>query len=127
MVHILLADDHKPVRDNLRSLISQHQPYWEVSEAANGQEAIEQFRRVRPDVVVLDIVMMPVGGVAAAHEIRRINPEAKIIFISGHYAPGEAAVVTRLLGAGAFVPKVDAVKSLIPTIKRLLSEETQPV
>jgi DNA-binding NarL/FixJ family response regulator len=126
-LHILIADDHKGVRHNLRSLLKEQQPHWEISEASDGQEAIELFRKQVPDVAVLDIVMNPVGGVVAAHEIRLIDPAAKIIFISAHYAPGDASIITRLLGAGAFVPKAQAVSSLVPTIKRLLSPENQPV
>jgi CheY-like chemotaxis protein len=99
LVHILIADDHKAVRDNLRSFLNEQQPYWEVSEASNWQEAIDLFRKTTPDVAVLDIVMMPVGGVAAAYEIRRINPDAKVVFISGHYAPVDyqAIVKTKLV------------------------------
>lgn len=123
MVRILIADNHKTVRDNLRSVLNAQQPQWEISEASNGQEAVDVFRTAAPDVAVLDIVMMPVGGVAAAYEMRRIDPKAKIILISGHYAPGDASVITRLLGAGAFVPKNDAVRQLVPTIQRILSEE----
>ena len=109
-MRILIADDHKSVRDNLRSALNQQQPQWEVSEASDGQEAVDMFRKAAPNVAVLDIVMMPMGGVAAAYEMRRIDPKAKIILISGHYAPGEASLITRLLGAGAFVPKSDAVR-----------------
>lgn len=126
-MHILIADDHKAVRDNLRSFLKEQQPYWEVSEASNGQEAIDLFQQTIPDVAVLDIVMEPIGGIAAAYEIQRTHPGTKIIFISNHYNVGEASVVTRLLGAGAFVPKTDAVRSLIPTIKKLLDPDTQPV
>jgi two-component system, NarL family, invasion response regulator UvrY len=123
MVRVLIADDHKSVRDNLRSVLNQQQPQWEISEACNGEEAVDVFRKAAPDVAVLDIVMMPVGGVAAAYEMRRIDPKAKIILISGHYAPGDASIITRLLGAGAFVPKSEAVRQLVPTIQRVLSEE----
>ncbi len=112
---------------DLRAVLKEREPYWEVSEASDGQQAIDAFRRSAPDVAVLDIVMAPVGGIAAAYEIKRINPGAKIVFISNHYNVREASVVTRLLGAGAFVPKTDTVKSLIPTIKRLLSGESRPV
>ncbi len=126
-MHVLIADDHKGVRDNLKSFLKGQQPFWEVSLASNGQEAIELFQKTTPDVAVLDIVMEPVGGIAAAYEMNRLNPSAKIIFISSHYNVGEASVVTRLLGAGAFVPKSQAVNSLIPTIKRLLNPESQPV
>lgn len=123
MVRVLIADDHKAVRDNLRAVLNKEQPQWEISEASSGQEAIDLFRKAAPDVAVLDIVMMPVGGVAAAHEMRRIDPKAKIILISGFYAPRDASTLARQLGAGAFVPKSDAVKQLVPTIKRILSEE----
>ena len=126
MVHILIADDHKAVRENLRSLVNKHQPHWKLSEAANGQEAIELFRKAPADVAVLDIVMEPVGGIAAAYEIQRTHPGTKIIFISNHYNVREASVVTRLLGAGAFVPKTEAVRLLVPTIQRLLDPANQP-
>ena len=126
MVRILIADDHKSVRDNLRSLLKHHQPHWEVSEASDGQQAVELFRNTTPDVAVLDIVMEPVGGIAAAYEMQRINPTSKIIFISNHYNVRQASVVTRLLGAGAFVSKSDVVKSLIPTIKTLMDPDTEP-
>lgn len=120
---VLIADDHKAVRDNLRAMLNEQQPDWQISEASSGQEAIEVFRDSAPDVAVLDIVMMPVGGVAAAYEMRRIDPNAKIVLISGYYAPGDASIITRLLGGGAFVPKSDAVRQLVPTIQRILSEE----
>jgi DNA-binding NarL/FixJ family response regulator len=125
IVRVLIADDHKIVRDSIRAFLSQQRPLWEISEASDGREAVEQFRNNDVDVAVLDIVMEPMGGVAAAYEIRRIRPDAKIVFISNHYAPGEASTITRLLGAGAFVPKSEAVKALIPTITKLLNEGGQ--
>ena len=126
MVHVLIADDHKGVRENLRSLVNKQQPHWKLSEAANGKEVIELFRETPPDVAVLDIVMEPIGGIAAAYEIQRIHPATKIIFISNHYNVREASVVTRLLGAGAFVPKTEAVRLLVPMIERLLDPKNQP-
>ena len=126
-MHVLIADDHKFVRNTLRALLKKQEPHWEVSEAADGHEAVEVFRKATPDVAVLDIVMDPLGGVAAAYEIKRIDPAAKIIFISSHYTTGQASVFSRLLGAGAFVRKSDTGKLLVPTIKRLLSAENQPV
>ena len=126
-MHILIADDHKGVRENLRALLAEEQPSWELSEARNGKEAVEIFRQKAPDVAVLDIVMDPMGGVAAAYEIRQIDPNAKIIFISSHYAPADASFIARLLGAGAFVSKPEAGKLLVPTIKRVLNEESPVV
>jgi DNA-binding NarL/FixJ family response regulator len=121
MIRVLIADDHAALRENLRLLLEEQQPFWEVSEASNGQDAIDQFRKDMPDVAVLDIVMTPVGGVAAAYEMWRIDPKAKIVFISGQCEPADASIVTCILKAGSFVPKSDAVKLLVPTIKRMLN------
>jgi DNA-binding NarL/FixJ family response regulator len=120
-MHVLIADDHKSIRENLRWLLKEQQPRWRLSEAANGQEALKFFRKTSPDVAVLDIVMAPMGGIAAAYEIRRTHPGTKIIFISNHYDQREGSVVMRSLGVAAFVPKADLVRLLVPTIKRLLA------
>jgi DNA-binding NarL/FixJ family response regulator len=95
--------------------------YHEQS-CGDGREAVEVFRSVAPDVAVLDIVMEPMGAVAAAYEIRRIAPTAKIILISSHFTPSQASVFSRLFGSGAFVPKSDTGNLLIATIKKLLTE-----
>ena len=71
-------------------------------------------------MVVLDIVMNGMNGVAAAYELRKIAPDKKIIFISSHY---DASIIARMLGAGAFVQKAEAGRALIPTIKRLLTAQ----
>lgn len=124
-MHILIADDHQGIRDNLRWLLKEQQPRWRLSEAANGQEALRFFGRTGPDVAVLDIVMAPMGGIAAAYQIRQTHPATKIIFISNHYEMREGSAVTRSLGVAAFVPKTDLVRLLVPTIKRLLAEESR--
>ena len=121
-MHILIADDHKFVRDNLRAAIQQREPEWEISEATDGREAVEQFVIRKPDVTVLDVVMTPVSGVAAAYDIRALDPAAKIVFISGHYTVKEASFVIHLLGGAAFVPKTEAVTLLVPVITRCLTE-----
>jgi len=124
-MHVLIADDHQGIRDNLRWLLKEQQPRWRLSEAASGQEALAFFGKKGPDVAVLDIVMAPMGGIAAAYQIRRTYPGTKIIFISNHYDMREGSAVTRSLGVGAFVPKADLVSLLVPTIKRLLAEGNQ--
>ena len=120
MVRVLIVDDQKFVRDALLSLLAAREPYWELLEAANGHEAVDLVRKITPEVVVLDIVMDGMGGVGAACEIQAIAPETKIVFISTHYTAGEASLITRFLGAGAFVQKAETGRLLIPTIKRLL-------
>jgi DNA-binding NarL/FixJ family response regulator len=121
MPHILIVDDHEFVREALRNLIKIDEPAWQLSEATDGKEAVEIFRKTEPEVVVLDIVMQEMNGVAAAYEIRKIAPEAKFVFISNHYAGAEASMFACALHAAAFVQKAEASRALIPTIKRLLA------
>lgn len=61
----------------------------EVCEAENGRIALDVTKNKKPDVVVLDLVMPVMGGLAAAYEIGKIAPDAKIVFISSHYTPSQ--------------------------------------
>jgi DNA-binding NarL/FixJ family response regulator len=118
---ILVADDHEFVRRTLCSLLSE-QSQWKVFEAENGKAALEQIREIHPDVAVLDIVMPEMGGLEAATEIRQHNPETKVILISSHYTPEEAAMLARLFADGDFLQKSEAGKELIPAISLLLPQ-----
>jgi DNA-binding NarL/FixJ family response regulator len=73
----------------------------------------------------MDLVMPEMNGIEAAYEIRRLTPETKIVLISSHYTPEEAATLARLFGDGNFIPKSEAGKELIPAISRLLPDESQ--
>jgi len=84
MLRVLIVDDQKVVRDALRDLLAAKEPYWELSEAANGHEAVDLVRRTTPEVVVLDIVVDGMGGVAAACEIQAIASEITIVFMSAY-------------------------------------------
>jgi len=123
---ILIADDHKLVRRTLRSLLARQQ-HWKVYEAADGKQAIDETRRLRPDVAVLDIVMPVMSGIEAAYEMRRLAPDTKIILMSSHYTPEEAAALARLFGDGNFIAKSEMGKDLVPAISRILPEESQAV
>ncbi|HZP31920.1 MAG TPA: response regulator transcription factor [Candidatus Acidoferrales bacterium] len=120
MARVLIVDDQEHVRKALRAMFESHEPQWELSEAEDGRQAVEFTRSIKPDVVVMDIVMDGMNGVAAACEIRQTAPAAKLVLISSHYTSSDASVLSRLLGVGAFVQKADAGTVLIPTIKRLL-------
>lgn len=116
---ILIADDEKLVRTTLRSLLTE-KPHWRIFEAADGQAAVDETKRLKPDLAILDIVMPVMSGIEAAYEMRRVLPEIKIILMSSHYTPEEAAVLARLFGDGNFLAKSEMGKDLVPTINRLL-------
>ena len=123
---ILIVDDHELVRRALRSLLAE-QRHWKIYEASDGQQAIDEIQRLKPDVAILDIVMPRMSGIEAAYEMRRLVPDTKIILMSSHYTPEEAATLARLFGDGNFVPKSDIGKDLVPAISRILREEAGAV
>ena len=121
---ILIVDDQEFARRTLRSLLAE-QAHWQIYEAENGKVALDQVREIKPDVAVLDIVMPEMGGIEAAYEIRQHAPQTKVILISSHYTPEEAAILGRLFSDSAFIQKSEAGKDLVPAISRLLSDRSR--
>jgi DNA-binding NarL/FixJ family response regulator len=121
---ILVVDDQQFVRQTLCALLMRRSQ-WKIYEAADGRAAVDRAREVQPDVAVIDLVMPKMNGLAAAYELRKLSPQTKIILISSHYVKEEAAHLVRLLGDGAFVPKSEIGKDLVPAINSLLPEESQ--
>ena len=115
---IFVVDNGRLLRHSLCSLLSE-QSDWDVYEAENGEVALDRIQEVEPDVVVLAVLMTEMNGLEAARKIRNLSPETRVIFMSSHYTPQEAAVITRLFG-GNFVQKSDLRTELIPTVRRLL-------
>jgi two-component system chemotaxis response regulator CheY len=116
---VLVVDDQAFVRKTIRSMLAD-KTGWILCEAQNGKVAVDLAKKKCPDVVVLDLVMPVMGGLAAAYEIGKIAPQTKIVFISSHYTLGQAAGLDRLFGAAHFVQKSEMGKELIPAIKKLL-------
>jgi DNA-binding NarL/FixJ family response regulator len=81
-IRILVVDDHPPMRMGLVALIKSQPGMNVVAEASDGEEAIEVFDDVRPDVVLMDLRMPGMGGVEAILAIRKKDPEARVIVLS---------------------------------------------
>lgn len=116
MIRILAVDDHPIVRDGIARLIAT-QPDMELAgEAADGREAIEQFRKHRPDVTLMDLQMPILCGVDAIGAIRGEFPDARIIVLTTYSGDVQ---VTRALKAGAFgyLLKGSLRKELLETIR----------
>jgi DNA-binding NarL/FixJ family response regulator len=117
-LRILIADDHAPLRRSIRSLLESHAQWSVCGEAADGEEAIEEAERLRPDVVLLDISMPKLNGLEAARRIRQSVPTAQLLVLTMHSSdqlPEEA----RRAGARDVVMKSDADRSLIGAIESL--------
>ncbi len=98
MIHILLADDHKIVRDGLRALIEKQTGMEVVAEAETGLDAVRITRKLQPNVVIMDIGMPEMNGVEATREIKGSMSEVKIIALSMH---SDRRFVLQMLKAGA--------------------------
>jgi DNA-binding NarL/FixJ family response regulator len=81
-IRVLIADDHAILRDGVRALLAMSEDITVVGEAANGQEAVDLARRLAPDVILMDIAMPGLGGIEATIQIRKENPQAKILVLT---------------------------------------------
>src|ERR1051325_8759703 len=100
----LLAEDRQLVRQGFRSLL-EHEPDIEVvGEAANGRQAVQLTRKLRPAVVVMDIAMPLLNGLEATRQIRKEFPDTKVLFLSAHSDDAYVEQVA-VLGATGFLLK----------------------
>lgn len=81
-IRVLIADDHAVVREGLRGLITSEPGMEIVGEAADGAEAVEKARSLQPDVILLDLVMPRMSGLAAIITIKKENPDARILILT---------------------------------------------
>ena len=122
-MRILVADDHEVVRQGVRTLL-EAQPAWEVcGEAADGREAVEMTKRLKPDVIILDITMPNLNGLEATRQILKADPKARVLILTMHESD---QVVREVLDAGArgYVLKSDAGRNLVAAVEALRLHNT---
>jgi DNA-binding NarL/FixJ family response regulator len=115
-IRVLIADDHAILREGVRALLQLTDDIEVVGDAADGREAIEQCKRLDPDVVLLDIAMPGLGGLEAALEMKKQGLRAKILILSQYE---DREYVRRLLKAGVagYVLKKSAGSELAGAIR----------
>ena len=113
---VLLVEDHETVRQGLRMVLESQSDIEVVAEAANGRIAVEHSERYRPDVVVLDLSMPEMNGLAAAQAIKQRCPETAIVALTRH---DDAAFVDELMKAGAsgYVLKQSPTTQLLKAVR----------
>ena len=117
-LRILVVDDHAVVRRGVRSLLESHED-WEVcGEATTGREAVEQSRRLRPDVVVMDLSLPELNGLDATRQILKDAPNIEVLVLTMHHSEELARDVLQA-GARGYVLKADADENLITAVDNL--------
>ena len=117
-MRVIIADDQSFIRRGLRALLSDEKDIVVCAEAVDGGDALAKSLELKPDIVIMDIVMPRMDGIEATRLIRKVLPQAKILSLSQYDIPemiGEA----QKAGAAAFVSKLLVWDKLIPSLKRV--------
>ena len=134
-ITVLLVDDHKDIRTELRNLLDAESDILVVGEAADGKQAVEMAKNLSPAVVVMDISMPKLNGLEATRQIRQVLPSTKVLICSVHsdeayvesaMAAGAAGYISKLTFAGNVVTAVREVQKgktfLSPAIAKSLNK-----
>ncbi len=97
-LRIVLADDHRIVREGLRALVNELPDMEVIGEAADGRTTVEMVRNLLPDVVIIDVGMPGLNGIEATRQIRAKAPSVKVVALSMH---SDGRFVSQMLKAGA--------------------------
>jgi DNA-binding NarL/FixJ family response regulator len=118
MYNIFVADDHRIVREGLRRIIEEVPGYKVVGEAGDGLKILSSIKKLKPDIIILDISMPNLRGIEAIHKIRRANKKIEILILTMH--KNEEYVYECLVsGAQGYLLKEDADTELISAIKSI--------
>lgn len=115
-IRVLLVDDHPIIRDGLASILGMQADMEVVGDCADGAQAVEQFRTLRPDITLMDIQMPVLDGVGATIALRQEFPAARIIILTTYSGDVQAARALKA-GASAYLLKSAIRKDLVETIR----------
>jgi DNA-binding NarL/FixJ family response regulator len=127
-IRVLCVDDHPLVRKGIASIIASEPSMKLAGEAGNGREAVDKYRELQPDVVLMDLRMPDMDGVEATRQIRQINPDARIIALTSYdgdqdiYKAIEAGVRGYILKEMVHTKVLDAIRT-VHSGKRLMPQE----
>jgi CheY-like chemotaxis protein len=118
-IRILLVEDHEGFREFVCLLLTERIEFQVIGQASNGLEGIQKAQEMQPDLILLDIGLPKINGIAAAEQIRKLAPKSKILFLSQH---ADREVINAALSAGGsgYVIKSDAGDQLLEAIKTVI-------
>jgi DNA-binding NarL/FixJ family response regulator len=122
VTRILVVDDNPTVRRYLRSVLEQQRGWRVCDEARDGQEAVDRFQQVRPDVIVLDFQMPYMNGLDAARIISQLSPKTPILMVT-LYLTKQLSEEAQKVGVRGTCAKTD-LSGVVDAVGALLREET---
>ena len=122
-IRVVIADDHKIVRQGLRGLLEREPGIQVVDEAENGHSALQMIRESLPDIVVMDVSMPGLDGIEATRQITQEIPNIKVVALSMY---SDVRFITRMLksGASAYLLKDSAFEELVKSIHAVIKNQT---
>jgi RNA polymerase sigma factor (sigma-70 family) len=115
-VRVLVVDDHAVIRQGLRMLLEAHPGIEVVADCENGRDALLAVERLRPDVVLMDVVMPGLNGIEATRQVRRASASTKVVILSGFVDEEQITGAIRA-GASGYLVKNSDVSELILAIQ----------
>jgi DNA-binding NarL/FixJ family response regulator len=117
---VLLVDDHPSVRIAFGRLLRTTCDV--VGHVSNGLEAVQAVGRLKPDIVVVDLMMPDLDGLEVCRRVKKLLPETDVVIVTA-YDDMDVQTLAREIGASAFVPKYSAAGALDCTIQRIFAEK----
>ena len=118
---VLIADDSKTVRGILTKFLQAQRNINVCGEAANGFEAVEQAKKLRPDLILLDLAMPEMNGAEAASVLKRLMPKVPIIVFT-MYSENLGRSLTSAIGVDMVLSKPDGMKALMDAVETLTNQ-----
>ncbi len=116
VIHVLLADDHDLVRSGLKTALRGHEEFSVVGEAEDGNEAVREAIKLKPELAVLDVRMPKLNGIEACREIRSALPGTNVLMLTS-YADEQAVMAAIVAGASGFMLKEVQTADLIEAMR----------
>lgn len=121
-VTVFLSEDHQIVRQGLRAILAGEKDLTLVGEAGNGVDTVRLVDRLKPDILVMDLMLPDINGLEVARQVRELSPRTRMIVLSMH---SNAAYVSAAMqaGASAYILKEAGSEHLLQAIRKVLSGE----
>jgi DNA-binding NarL/FixJ family response regulator len=118
-IRILVVEDFEPFRHLICSMLTERPGFQIVGELADGLEAVQKAEELQPDLIVLDVGLPSLNGIAAARRIRKLSPKSKMLFVT-QQSSADVAQEALALGALGYVIKTHAGSELLPAVEEVL-------